>query len=166
MEEKLLYRYKKEYLLYGLSILVLAVVIYADSAIFPSIDNYFKRSELVSNDMLSVIFLVLVLNGLWVGLIWFFQKTILEMRESSEAGSVDIKTWSIFKRNNWKTYSKEIFKTQIYFSGESEEGIKTPMIKLKTPVGKTLILDLSGEFYNNCVKKYNLVTREYGKRLY
>lgn len=99
--------------------------------------------------------LVICCNVFLAVIIWFQNKFILQILEKKDIGIVDIKTWSLFSKCQWNSYSPTIFKSGEYGVGDyiSNSGSgQTPVTWLITPEGRKLILDYQAEFVNGFEK--------------
>lgn len=149
---KLLYKNNRVVRIYLAAIFTFATVTFAYFMVITQFDSLKKEFTSTTNLIAFLVFIFLCTHILLGTMLWMHQRYVLKIIEVDKH-IIEIKTWSIIGLHGNKQYPKEILNETEFNPGKGFYGrgpvVNAPWLKVKTPKGRTLVVDLQGEFYDN-----------------
>jgi hypothetical protein len=118
--------------------------------IFSDIDGFFKEYSSRASGIAWMIFFLVAGNCMLVCMLWLSGRYVLQISETAN-GELEVETWSF-----WGLYCKRKYPGSILINPKFHYGrtafshvptVNAPWWGLKTPRGKSLVVDLQGTFF-------------------
>ncbi len=147
----MLYHNKRAITLHLVSVLTLALSVFVSYMIFSDLDGFFEEYSSKASGIAWLIFMLVMGNAMLVCMLWLSGKYVLEIIQSeTNKSEITVKTWSLFGLYRTKTYPKAMLENRKFHFGKANFShvptVNAPWYQLKTPSGKTMVMDLQGEF--------------------
>ncbi len=134
--------------LHLVSLVTIALAIFVLWMIFHDLEGYLAEFRSLETAAGWTLFFMAAGSAMLSCMIWLSGRYVLSIIQ--EGNCVRIKTWSILGLHKTKAYPVSILNACEFKTGKSNF-LNSPVViaswlKLKTPVGKTLVIDLDGKF--------------------
>src|SRR5690606_4576987 len=150
MNSKILYRNKRTFTLHAVSLLTLRLSFFTFYMIFLSPDEFFAEFSSTASGIAWMIFFLIAGNSMLFCMFWLSGRYVLEIHKYDVQGEIMVKTWSISGSYRRKNYPHSILENRKFHFGHANFShvpqVNAPWWQLKTPSGKSLIVDLNGDF--------------------
>ncbi|HLU86286.1 MAG TPA: hypothetical protein VKZ44_00935, partial [Taishania sp.] len=141
--------------LYFVTLVSVVLSCFVAVLIFSDLEGFLLEFSSTFTGYCWMITFLIVSNLMLVAVLWLNGRYVLKI-ESFYDEYVTIKTWSIFGNHRTKIYKISILDGLKFMPGRSflpaRPVSNAPWLKLKTPKGKTLVVDLQGEFHDKISK--------------
>lgn len=149
LENNLLYKSKRQPILFFVSILTLALSVFVFYMIFSDWSEFALEYSSKFSAIGWTIFMLIAGNIMLVCMLWLNGRYVLRIEKADEK-YIFIKTWSILGIHKTRKYPSEILKNPVYYPGVIKT-YRTPVVVapysvIKTLSGKKLILDEQGSW--------------------
>ena len=148
----MLYQNKRAVTLHLVSLLTLALSVFVLYMIFSDLDGFFIEYSSKASGIGWMIFMLLAGNVMLGCMFWLSGRYVLQI-SALENRQVIVKTWSFLGIYHTTAYPETILKTPKFHFGKANFShvptVNAPWWKLKTPNGKTLVVDMQGDFSIN-----------------
>ncbi|WP_140937424.1 hypothetical protein [Sphingobacterium lumbrici] len=141
----IIYRNKRQPILYGVSILTLALSVFVAYMIFSNLERFLEEFSSLLSAIFWMAFMLVMGNVMFICMLWLSGRYILCIERTGE-NFVLIQTWSIIGLHRTKKYPAEILDTADFRLGKSNiphtPVVIAPYSIVRTPKGKKLIWDV------------------------
>lgn len=149
MENRTLYVNKRSKTLYAVSILTATLSVFVFYMIFSNLELFLQEFETNVHAIFWTTFMVIMGNIMFLCMLWMSGRYVVRVTQLPDE-FVAIKTWSILGWNRTKIYPESVWKNSVYQEGKANyhgvPSVNAPWLRLKTPSGKTLVVDLDADF--------------------
>lgn len=146
---KMLYQNRRAVTLHIISLLTLTLSVFVLYMIFSDLEVFLKEYSSNAAGIGWMIFMLLAGNIMLGAMLWLSGRYVLRIW-ASENGQVMVQTWSFFGIYRTSHYPETILKNPQFRFGNANFShvptVNAPWWKLKTPKGKTLVLDMQADF--------------------
>ena len=148
----MLYQNKRAVTLHLVSLLTLTLSVFVLYMIFSDLDGFFVEYSYKASGICWMIFMLFAGNVMLDCMFWLSGRYVLQI-SALENGQVIVQTWSVFGIYQITAYPETILKNPKFHFGKANFShfptVNAPWWRLKTPNGKTLVVDIHGKFSLN-----------------
>ena len=152
MKKRLIYRNHRAITLHLVGLLTLAIPVYVITMIFWDFEHFLSEFSSRNSGIAWAIFMITMSHGTLIAMLWLSGRYVLSITESDTRNeTIEVKTWSFIGFYRTRYYPKSILNNSQYNPGTGFYGrgpvVNAPWYQLKTPKGKTLVVDGKGDFF-------------------
>ncbi len=150
MSIHVLYRNNRQFLLHAVSLLTIALSVFVFWMIFSDLSGFWGEYTSRASGIAWMMFFLVAGNSMMVCMLWLSGRYVLQINETV-TGELEVETWDFLGLYRIKIYPRSILSDPKFHYGRAAfshvPAVNAPWWGLKTPRGKTLVVDLQGTFF-------------------